>query len=100
MNFREAIAGAESHYDRDEFLPSLALGILALGLALKEAQEDEDQPDWKRALKQPVSDGSYKCSCGWDTTDSRAAYMHSFGYNHWVRDLEKERYVTNAPPIN
>jgi len=67
MTFLEAIAGAESHYERDEFLPSLALGILALGLALKEAQEDEDEPEWKTLYqklgKQCTNHGLYTCGC-------------------------------------
>lgn len=46
MNFIEAIEGAESHYERDEYLPALALGILALGLAIKESVEEELDPEW------------------------------------------------------
>lgn len=46
MNFIEAIEGAESHYERDEYLPALTLGILALGLAIKESVEEELDPEW------------------------------------------------------
>jgi len=48
MNFVEALEGAESHYEREEFLASISLMLVGLGRAIQEAASEE--PDWNKSI--------------------------------------------------
>lgn len=47
MNFVEAIEGAESHYERGEYIEAIALTLVGFG-RLVEEQSDEATPEWRR----------------------------------------------------
>ncbi len=47
MNFIEAIEGAESHYERGEFMEAIALSLVGFGIAIKESADEGVTLDFK-----------------------------------------------------
>ena len=47
MKFIEALEGAESHYEREEFLPAIALMLVGFGRLIEENADEDDDDGWK-----------------------------------------------------